>query len=132
MEYIIGVPDGRSGEFTRAMSAIGLAVDPLRDLVRADGESGLLTRGSELGEIAWEINQFLAMLNIDEPRVPQFDEGWSPERASRLMDLAADSFQWDGNRITRNLWDPNQQGWDQIAERYDAVFGEDQNAGGGG
>ena len=124
MEYIVEVPDRQSREFINAMKSIGLKVQPLHVLEKPGGESGFALRGAELGETVWEINQFLSMLDIDEPRVPEFRDDWSPERASALMDLAKETFTWNGTQIVQNRFILTQEEWERTAERHPLVFHE--------
>ena len=64
------------------------------------------------------------MLDIDEPSVPEFKDDWSPERASALMDLAKETFTWNGTQIVQNRLILTQEEWERTAERHPLVFHE--------
>ena len=123
MEYLTTAPEGRAQEAARAPA--GVEMDPLRDLTQADGESGFIGSGAELERIIDEINGFLEEHGL-EPPVPGFHRDWTPEQASRVLELASDGFFWEGPHVGNATWETTREGWQEMVRRYDQAFGKER------
>ena len=124
LTYMITVPAEKLATFTEAMANIGIDFNPRGNLVEIGymPDDAIYLRGDAAHSLVTDINNFLQGRNW-EPKVPEYNDDWTPERISALLQFASEYIIWEGNRIDRLHWDETQEGWQSLAEDRPEIFG---------
>ena len=124
LTYMINVPAAKLDIFTETMANIGVDFSPKGNLVEIGymPEDAIYLTGDEARSLVGDINDFLQGRNW-EPKVPEYNDDWTPERIWALMQFASQSMPWEGGQIDRLHWYETQEGWQRLTEGRPEIFG---------
>ena len=115
------IPDLR-----RRLQQLGIKFHPHHNLLVWDDESMELShlRGEMIPILVERINQYLDRNHL-EPKLPPYQEEWTPEQCNELLQMAIIHFQWlCSNELERDHWKGDPKEWAGIVEQHTTVFQE--------